>query len=123
MSITCRAGSQPHVRLVTVSIAHHHRHPKYLDVSMPPEALDIIRDNLEWSTPSEIARRVKSLYPAVTSVQVHHAWTELSEVSWKRGDAQLPSAEKLLKELAASGDVDIFQVEVPDGVEMVCWGF
>lgn len=46
----------------------------------------------------------------------------MSQKIWKRDDVQLVLAEKLLKEFSASGDVELFEVKVADGVEMVCWG-
>ena len=87
---------------------------------MPPEAADIIRENLEWSTPSSIIPKVQAVYPQVTGKQVHKAWADMSEVLWKRDHLQLPSAKKLLQEF--SDDVDVFEVNVAEGVEILCWG-
>src|ERR1700736_6268134 len=84
---------------------------------MPPEALNIICDNLEWSTPVSITPKVQVVYPQVAGKQVHRAWTEMSEVLWKRDHLQLPSAEILLKEF--SNDID---VKTADGVQQLCWG-
>ncbi|KAF8182466.1 hypothetical protein K438DRAFT_1767385 [Mycena galopus ATCC 62051] len=51
--------------------------------------------------------------------QMHSAWTDMSEILWKRDKAQLPSAEVLLKEF---GDgVDILDIHPPEGVEQLCW--
>jgi hypothetical protein len=44
----------------------------------------------------------------------------MSEILWKRDHLQLPSAETLLKEFVK--DVDVFDVEVPEHVEQLCWG-
>lgn len=119
MSITCRRGSTPALRLVTLSIDHHARHTKYYDVRTPPEVTALIRENIEYSTPNEIARRVRLQYPHVTAAQVHYIWSEMSQESWKRDDVQLISAQKLLKELSESGDVEVFDVKIADGVEIV----
>lgn len=44
----------------------------------------------------------------------------MSETLWKRDPLQLPSAKMLLKELG--DDVDVFNVNEPEGVEQLCWG-
>ena len=88
---------------------------------MPLEALQIIREQAEWSTPSAMATKVQAAYPHVTTSQIHSAWRELSETYWRREDAQLPSAKTLLAELGE--EVDIFQpVGVPEDVEILAWG-
>ncbi|KAJ7697483.1 hypothetical protein B0H17DRAFT_870000, partial [Mycena rosella] len=88
---------------------------------MPEAALDIIRENAEWSTPVELVGKVQAAFPAVSAQQIHRAWMEFSELYWRFDDAQLPSAEKLLQE--HGDDVHIFEPEgVPEGVEMLCWG-
>ena len=78
--ITCVSGASPDTRVITVHIEHHDRHTQYVDVDMPPEALDIIRDTLKWSTPVSITLKVQALYPNVTGKQVHKAWTKMSEI-------------------------------------------
>jgi hypothetical protein len=100
---------------------HHKKHKPYYDVAMPPEALNFIRSNLDWSTPVSMVGKVQELYQNITASQVHSAWTVMSEMLWKRDEKQLPSAKLLLEEF---GDlVDIFHLEaVPEGVEQLCWG-
>ena len=44
----------------------------------------------------------------------------MSEVMWKRDKDQLASAKLLLTEFQK--DVDIFDIEVDEGVQQVCWG-
>lgn len=86
---------------------------------MPPEAAAIIRDGLEWSTPVEMVGRIQRLFPHVTASQVHSAWSQMSEILWKRDKMQLPSAEILLKELG--DDVDVLDVHPAEGVEQIAW--
>jgi hypothetical protein len=81
---------------------------------MPPGATEIIQENLEWNTPVSITPKVQAIYPSVTGKQVHHAWTEMSKMLWKRDHLQLPSAEILLNEF--SDNVDVFPVNVPEGL-------
>ncbi|KAJ7891809.1 hypothetical protein B0H13DRAFT_2529652 [Mycena leptocephala] len=91
------------------------------DVPMPPGALDIVRENVQWLTPVAMVGKVQAAFPAVTAAQIHRAWMEMSEVFWRRDDQQLPSTKMLLEEL--TDDVDIFTPEaVPKGVEILCWG-
>ena len=77
--VTCTRGASPSTRIISVRIKHHEKHQPYFDVAMPPEAADIIRENLEWSTPSSIIPKVQAVYPQVTGKQVHKAWADMSE--------------------------------------------
>ena len=87
---------------------------------MPQEAADIIHENLEWTTPVLIIPKVQAAYPQVMGKQVHRAWMEMSEVLWKRNHMQLPSARLLLEEF--DDDVDVFKIDVAEGVQQLCWG-
>ena len=107
-------------RTVTVRLHHHKNHQLYYDVALPPDAAALIRENLEWSTPVSITPKVQALYPQVTPKQVHFAWTQMSETLWKRDKMQLPLAELLLKEFPS--EVEIFDIEVAEGVEQLAWG-
>ena len=121
LNISCRAnlGSEENAHTVTIWLEHHMRHLPYYDVSLPPEAAALIRENLEWICPSEIAKKVQSTYPSVTTNQVHTAWTTMSETLWKRGTQQIPSTRTLLGEL--QDDVAILDLLDVDGVEHVAW--
>ncbi|KAJ7804794.1 hypothetical protein B0H14DRAFT_2612039 [Mycena olivaceomarginata] len=93
----------------------------YEDVSMPPEALNIIRDNVESLMPVAMATKVQAVFPSVTAMQIHRAWREMSEPFWCFDDDQLLSAKKLLEE--QTNNVHIFELQdVPEGVEMICGG-
>ena len=121
LGITCCPSTDvPNQQIISIWLHHHEKHKPYYDVTMPPEAVAIIRDNLEWSTPSSLTPKIQDLYLAVTGKQVHRAWTDMSETLWKRDPLQLPSAEMLLKEFG--DDVDVFDVIKAEGVEQLCWG-
>ncbi|KAJ3753952.1 hypothetical protein EV360DRAFT_74091 [Lentinula raphanica] len=107
-------------KLVSVHLEHHHRHVPYYNVSMSPEAAQIIRENLVWSTPSSLVPKVQQLYPEVTAAQIHSAWTVMSEELWKKEKMQLPSASALLEDYR--DEVDVFEVTAEDGIEMLSWG-
>lgn len=112
-----RAG-QPYL---IVNLQHHIKHVHYVDVSMPPEAMLTIEEQVAWLTPSAMASKVRAAYPKVSAAQVYNAWREHSQTHWRRDDLQLPSAKKLLTEFG--DEVDVFElVNVPDGVEMLAWG-
>jgi hypothetical protein len=106
--------------LVTIRLEHHERHVPYYDVALPPEAADIIRNNLEHSTPVAMVGRVQTRFPKVTAKQIHAAWTVMSEILWKRDKDQLKSAKVLVEEYA--DDVDYFEMEEVEGIEQFCWG-
>ncbi|KAJ6624059.1 hypothetical protein B0H10DRAFT_2213107 [Mycena sp. CBHHK59/15] len=121
LSISCQRKKDSEELTVNVKLQHAGKHISYVDVSMPPAALDMIRDNVEWLTPVAMVSKVQAVFPDVTAAQIYRAWTEMSEIYWRREDAQLPSATKLLEE--HGDDVDLFKPEgVPEGVEMLCWG-
>ena len=44
----------------------------------------------------------------------------MSEVMWKPDKDQLASAKLLLSEFHK--DIDVFDIEVDEGVQQVCWG-
>ena len=88
---------------------------------MPAEALQIIQEEAEWSTPFAMTMKIQSIHPHVTTNQIHTAWREQSKVHWLHDEEQLPSAQKLLAKYG--DDMDIFEpVDIPDGVEMLAWG-
>ncbi len=86
---------------------------------MPHEAAALIRENLEWSCPNEVAKKVQMTYPYITANQVHAAWTTMSETLWKRDIRQIPSVRALLGEL--EDDVAILDLPAIEGVEQVGW--
>ena len=49
---------------------------------MPPEALQMVQEQAEWSTPAAIAGKIQLAYPQVTTNQIHAAWRELSQAFW-----------------------------------------
>jgi len=96
------------------------KHTPYYDVSMPPEALELIRENLDWSTPVSMVNKVQKHHPNVTPKQIHAAWTKMSKILWRRDTNQLKSAKLLLGDF--SDEVDKFEIKAAEGVEQLCWG-
>ncbi|KAJ7221247.1 hypothetical protein GGX14DRAFT_669164 [Mycena pura] len=71
-------------RVVAIRLKHSVQHAPYYDVSLPSAAADIIRANIDWSTPSELITRVQAQFPSVTANQVGEACRSFTEVLWKR---------------------------------------
>ncbi|KAF8220747.1 hypothetical protein L208DRAFT_1382540 [Tricholoma matsutake] len=94
---------------ITINLQHHIKHVLYVDVCMPLEALQMIQEQAEWSTPATMATKIQSIYPQVTTMQIHAAWRKLSQQYWHHDKMQLPSAKKLLAKYG--DDVDIFELE------------
>jgi hypothetical protein len=86
---------------------------------MPSEAIEIIRENLEWCTPSSLIAKIQSFHPSITANQIHAAWTTMSETLWKRDPDQLISAKLMLTEY--SDDVDVFDIMTETGVIQLSW--
>ncbi|KAL0957568.1 hypothetical protein HGRIS_001353 [Hohenbuehelia grisea] len=80
----------------------------------------MIRENLEWTTPSSIVPKVQAAHPHITPKQIHKTWTAMSETLWKRYKDQLVSAKLLLEELG--DDVEIFDVEIAQGISSYVGG-
>ena len=119
LSILCRTNRSKKTRTVTIWLEHYRRHPPYYDVALPPKAAEMIRDNLDWTTPNDMARKIQGEYPAVSTKQVHKAWTTMSETLWKRHNEQIQSARALLAEY--DNDADLLTITATDGVEQVAW--
>lgn len=121
LNISCqqKRSNGENILTVTIWLKHDIKHTPYYDVLLPPEAAAIIRDELEWTTPSEIAKRIQADYPAVSAKQVHKAWTTMSEILWKRDTEQLLSATALLNEYGES--VDVLNIPSAEGVEQIGW--
>lgn len=119
--ITCRRPKKGGELHVAVKLQHEFKHVLYFDVTMPPEANQMIEEQVEWLKPATMVSKIQSVYPQVTATQVHTAWRELSKAHWLRDKHQISSATKLLNEFG--DDVDVFQLQdVPEGTEMVAWG-
>jgi hypothetical protein len=121
LNISCRhiLSHGEGTRTITIWLEHHKRHTPYYDVSLPPEAAAMIRDDLEWTSPSTMAAKIRAIYPHVTANQVHFAWTKMSETLWKRDVEQLTSVKALLNEY--KDEADVFDIPTVEGVEQVAW--
>jgi len=120
LTITYRIkkAGQPYL---IINLHHHFKHVHYVDVSVPPEAMQMIEEQVVWLTPSTMVSKVRAAYPEVSGAQVYNAWREHSKTHWRRDDLQLPSAKKLLTEFG--DEVDLFELaNVPEGVEILAWG-
>lgn len=106
-------------RTVTIWLEHHKRHMPYYDVSLPPEAAAMIREDLEWTSPSEMAKKVLSIFPTMSCQQVHKAWTTMSETLWKRDAEQFSSVKVFL--LECKDDADLLNIPIVEGVEQMAW--
>jgi len=120
LNISCHDDDSEGTCTITIWLKHGKCHPPYYDVALPPEASDMIWQDLEWTTPSAITKKVQSMFPSVTATQVHTAWTMMSEILWKRDQLQLPSVTILLKE--NNEDVEVFDIPIVEGIEQLWWG-
>ncbi|KAF7305187.1 SWIM-type domain-containing protein [Mycena kentingensis (nom. inval.)] len=105
---------------IFINLQHSFRHNNYEDHSFPDAALAMVHATDEEVTPSALARRIRNSF-TVLNAQVYNAWREKNGAIWRRDVMQLLSAWKLLKEY--DQEVDLFDPEnVPEGVEILCWG-
>ena len=121
MTISCRTNPQREEKTYTILIwlEHHMKHTPYYDVSLPPAATVLIRENLECHCPNEVAKKVLLSHPSVTAKQVHAAWTKMSETLWKQDNEQVASVKALLAE--HQDDAAILDLPRMEGVEQVAW--
>ena len=91
LKISCHANPRSKEKTYTITIWLEHRmeHIPYYDVSLPPEAAALIRDNIECLCPNKVAKKVLLTYPSITTKQVHTAWTTMSETLWKWNNISL----------------------------------
>jgi hypothetical protein len=108
---------------VSVRLRHHKRHVTYLNVSMPPQATELIATHLAVAKPIDLAQSIRDLPGCenVTSTQVYRAWKIMIEVLYRRDTAAIPSAIKLLDEYAAEGRVRRLEFTADDGVRAIAW--
>jgi hypothetical protein len=104
---------------VKISILHHQRHVPYVNISMPPDGLDYIKEHIH-STPGLIGSELSKDYPDITQAQVYSTWSRLSEKYWKKHEDPIVSARKLLGSFEK--DVDPWELTVPVGVVAIAWG-
>lgn len=106
---------------IIINLHHHFKHVLYVDVSMLPEAMQMIEEQVEWLTPSAMATKILLAYPQLTKMQIYTAWREHSQAHWHCYDLQIPSAKILLGEY---GDfINIFKpMDVPESVKILAWG-
>ncbi|KAJ7744715.1 hypothetical protein B0H14DRAFT_2406822, partial [Mycena olivaceomarginata] len=76
LSISCRARKDNEEKLdVTVQLKYAGKHVSYEDVSMPPEALDMTCDNVEWLTPVAMVTKVQAAFPMLPlRKSTGHGW-------------------------------------------------
>jgi len=55
--ITC--NNTEDAQIVRIVLAHSQHHTLYFDVSIPPKAVDIIRDNIDWALPNDVVWKVQ----------------------------------------------------------------
>jgi hypothetical protein len=132
MKICCSDSGNSNILVVRLfhKLPHYDiqgKHTPYENVAMPGGAEAIIRENLEWSTPSNLVPQVQALFKHVTSKQIHHAWRRMSEEVWKRQENQMNSARQLLQDFQAQGAetklLEFGPSEVPEGVEILAFSF
>jgi len=120
LNISCRriVSHGNDTRTVTIWLEHHKQHTPYYDVSLPPEAAAMIREELEWTSPREMAK-VLTIFPTASRQQVHKAWTTMSETLWKRDAEKLSSVKLLLSE--CKDNVNLLDIPISKGVKQVAW--
>ena len=121
MSISCHVmrGSGGTTHTISIWVEHHSWHIPYYNVDLPSKAAEMIWENLEWTCPSEIAKKVQMTHLSVTASQIYRAWMTMSEILWKRDLDQLTSVRTLLGEF--DDDVDILRLLAIEGAIQVAW--
>ena len=73
LNISCQAnsGTGKHTHSISIWLEHHKRHITYYDGTLPSEVSEMIQENLEWTCPYEIAKKVQIDYPAVSATQIY----------------------------------------------------
>jgi hypothetical protein len=108
-------------QMVHVHLIHNATHPPYTDISLPPEARQLIVEGL-WTNPAHIAAHIRShkQWAYVKTYQVQHVWKQLCEERWRLCDDQLLSARRLVSRY--EGVVELFELEEIAGVTALAFG-
>ena len=77
--ITCTSNEA--AQTLRIILSHSQNHTPYFDVSIPPEAINIIRDNIDWALPNDIIGKIQSQYSHVTEKQITTVWTKFAQSS------------------------------------------
>ena len=72
LNISCRDDNSEGTRTIIIWLKHGERHTPYYDVALPPVASDMIRQDLEWTTPSAITKKVQSMFPKLLLKRCGH---------------------------------------------------
>lgn len=106
---------------VSVQLVHQIRHRAYYNIALPPEAQNIIAESL-WSTPSDIAKRIKKNdeWGHIKTYQVRHVWKQLCQDCWRLCDDQVESAKRLLE--MHGEKVELFEMETIPDVTALAFG-
>jgi hypothetical protein len=108
---------------VVVRLRHEVQHESYVDVALPPQALKLISEHVGIAKPADLLPAVHALDGCkhVSNAQVYRAWSELSQVIWRRDDDAFASALKLLEEYEEDGRAVRLNIPLPDGVTAIAW--
>jgi hypothetical protein len=111
------------VQDISIRLLHAHRHDDYVNVAMPPAAFDLVLQHIDIAKPADLLPVVQALDGCghVSGAQVYRAWTELSEVIWRRDVNPAVSAQKLLEEYEEDGKAQRLVFALPDGVTAIAW--
>ena len=114
-SLSIRVYHEKSKLQIHIILGHYMDHPKYYDIDISPEAIDIIRQH-QWSKPAHIAQliRRKPEWRHIKTYQVAHIWRTMSEKNWRFDNDQLVSAQKILT--ASMRDVEYLDICPPEGV-------
>jgi hypothetical protein len=105
--------------ILDITMDHQCQHIKYYDVSMPEDAVKYIIDHIQLP-PGLLATEVTKRWKHITRAQVYSAWTRNVQHLWKIEEDPLHSGRKLLGQW--SNEVDLFDLQLPDGVIALGWG-
>ena len=82
LNISYRANSRSEeTYTISVWLEHHIWHTLYYNVGLPRKAAELIRENLEWSSPNEVVRKLMLTYPSIMlrhGRDVHLTWVKSS---------------------------------------------
>jgi hypothetical protein len=121
LNILCCANveSRKGTYLIIIWFEHHKQHTPYYDVSFLSKAAEMIWDNLDWTCPNDIIKKIQMAYPTVSASQIYKAWVTMSETLQKRSQEQLPSIKALLGDF--KDEVDTHSLPEMEGIKQVAW--
>jgi hypothetical protein len=104
--------------VIVVHFKHLCKHPAYVFVGTPPEAVEHIK-SLLFCPLTSVVTKIQEKLPHLRAKQIYRMWTQLAVDLWRRDPIPMESAKKFIIDWPAA---DLWELDLPEGVVALAWG-